>query len=116
MSAFLPPTSRGAAAEPEHPRLHQRPFSQAERKARWEVRAAQWRAREIAESVFGRVASASLLGLRASGSLRGLLHLEVPFSDLPLHQHRERQFLAAAETDPILSSVRLVYVFAPELG
>ena len=114
MSAFLPESVYGTAAEPEHPRLHQRPLSPAEQRARWEVRAAQWRARDIAESVFGRVESASLLSLRAAGPLRGLLHLEVPFRDLEVHRDREQRFLAAVETDSILAQIRLVYIFAPE--
>ncbi len=113
MSAFLPVRVHGADAEPDHPRLLQRPFSPAEQRARWEVRAAQWRAQDIAESVFGRIESASLLSLRAAGPLRGLLHFEVPFRDLDVHRDREQRFLAAVETDPILAQVRLVYVFVP---
>lgn len=115
MTAF-PTPGRGPVAEPDHPRLRQRPFSPAEQKARWEVRAAQWRAREIAESVFGRVTSASLVSIRPAGPMRGLLHIEVPFRDLEIHTERERRFLAAAESDPILSQVPLVYVFGPDLG
>ena len=49
MSAFLPANPGVRGAEPEHPRLHQEPMSPAQRRARWEVRAAQWRARELAE-------------------------------------------------------------------
>ena len=80
------------------------------------MRAAEWRARELAETVFGRVAGASLLGLRLGGELRGLLHLEVPFVDLDVHRDRERRFLAAAADDPILTQVPLVYVFGSERG
>ncbi len=102
--------------EPEHPRLTQRPLSQAELRARWEVRAAQWRAREIAELVFGEVTDSTLVSLRPDGPLRGLLHLEVPFSDLEAHHEREERFMAAVHTDPVLARVRLVYVMAPNLG
>ncbi len=116
MTAFLPAGPRGGAADPDHPRLQQRPHSPAERRARWEVRAAQWRAREIAESVFGRVASASLIGIRAGGEMRGLLELGVPFSDLALHERRQAIFLSAVEADPVLAQVPLVYVLAPDLG
>jgi len=116
VSAFLPGAARGIGPEPDHPRLRQRPFSPAEQRARWEVRAAEWRAREIAEAVFGRVASASLTGLRPAGPLRGLLHMEVPFPSLQEHRDRERLFLAAVRTDPILTQVPLVYVFGPESG
>jgi hypothetical protein len=114
VSAFLPQPARGQAADRDFPRLQQRPFSPVEQRARWEVRAAQWRAREIAESVFGRVASTALLGIRPSGTLRGLLQLEVPFDDLDAHRARERRFLAAAHSDPILAQVPLVYAFAPK--
>ena len=114
MSASLPSRWHGSGAELDHPRLISEPLSPAERRGRWEVRAAQWRAREIAEAVFGRVASVALLGLRADGTLRGLLRLEVPFADLERHRDREARFLAAAEADPILAQVRLVYVFGPE--
>ena len=102
--------------EPEHPRLQQGPRALAERRARWQVRAAQWRAREIAEAVFGEVAASSLLNLRPTGALRGLLALEVPFESLDAHRERESTFLAAVETDPILTRVPLVYVFAPRCG
>lgn len=114
MSAFLPESVHGHPPEPEHPRLQQRPVSPAEQKARWEVRAAEWRAREVAEVVFGRVSSALLTGLRAKGPLRGLLRLDVPFDDLDAHRVREHRFLTAVETDPVLSRIRLVYVIGPE--
>lgn len=116
MSPLLPERPRGPAAEPDHPRLQQRPLSPAERRARWEVRAAQWRAREIAEAVFGRVAATTLLGLRPHGELRGLLHLEVPLPDLDVHRARERVFLAAVRDDPLLARIPLVYVFGGERG
>lgn len=114
MTAFLPRTARGFAAEPDHPRLRQRPYSPAEQRARWEVRAAQWRARELAVAIFGEVSDGALLGLRAAGDLRGLLHLSVPFDDLEAHRELEVRFLAAADADPILSRVPLVYVFEPD--
>ena len=98
--------------EPEHPRLLQGPRSLAERRARWEVRAAQWRARELAEIVFGGVRGSSMVGPRSHGALRGLLELEVPFESLEAHQEREGRFVAAAAADPVLARVPLVYVFA----
>lgn len=107
--------SHGGAPDHEHPRLLQRPLSPAERRARWEVRAAQWRARELAELVFGEVASSSLIGLRPHGPLRGLLELEVPFEGLETHREREARFMAAAQVDPVLARVPLVFVFAPGL-
>jgi hypothetical protein len=114
MSVFLPERSGGGLPEPEHPRLQQRPLSTAERRARWEVRAAQWRAREIAETVFGDVGGGALIGLRSAGPLRGLLNLEVPFTDLPSHRDREARFMAAVAADPILARIRLVYVIGPQ--
>lgn len=113
MSAFLPRIAEGALPEPEHTRLQVHPLSLAERRARWEVRAAQWRARELAETVFGGVGEAVLTGLRSGGTLRGLLNLEVPFTDLASHRVREARFLAAVAADPVLSRVRLVYVIGP---
>ena len=113
MSTFLPRAVQGGLPEPEHPRLQERPHSLAEQRGRWEVRAAQWRAREIAERVFGPVGDGALTGLRTSGGLRGLLHLEVPFMDLPSHRAREARFLAAVAADPVLARVRLVYVIGP---
>lgn len=110
------PIARGGLPEPEHPRLLQRPYSLAERRARWEVRAAQWRARELAELVFGAVSESALFSLRPHGDLRGLLRLHVPFSDLAAHREREARFLAAVELDPVLTQVRLVYVIAPDVA
>jgi len=111
---FLPPVGRGDRSDPDHPGLQQRPLSQVEQQARWEVRAAQWRAREIAESVFGRVARSSLIGMRRAGRMRGLLNLEVPFTDLQTHRSREDRFMAAVDSDPVLSRVPLVYILGPE--
>lgn len=116
MTAFLPRSAPGPVKEPDHPRLLQRPVAPAAQRARWEVRAAQWRAQEIAESVFGRITSASLLGIRPGGQLRGLLLLEVPFQDLETHCALERRFLAAVGIDPILARVPLVYVFGPDVA
>jgi hypothetical protein len=114
MNAFFPRTPQGGAAEAEHPRLQQRPPTDAERRARWEVRAAQWRARELAEAVFGHVRESALFGSRASGPIRGLLRLRVPFRDVHVHQEREARFMAAVAADPVLACVRLVYVLGPD--
>lgn len=113
MSLIPEPARPGAMPDPEHPRLLQRPLSLAERRARWEVRAAQWRAREIAEAVFGDVGESALVSLRPTGPLRGLLRLEVPFVDFEAHAERERRFLAAVEADPVLERVPLVFVIDP---
>lgn len=83
---------------------------QARERERWEARAAQWRARELAEAVFGGEVVARLVG-PTRGSFRGLLHLDVPFLGLADHQERERRFVAAASDDPVLARVPLVFVF-----
>lgn len=111
MSSLLPTRPEGSGPERDHPRLHQRPLSAEEARSRWEVRAAQWRARELAEVVFGPVSAMALSGLRGRGPLRGLLRLDVPFRDLDEHRVREARFMAAVESDPLLTSVPLVYVF-----
>jgi hypothetical protein len=113
MSGFLPGNARGANHEAEHPRLLQGDLDQAQARARWAVRAAQWRARELAEAVFGDVGESSLRGLRTDGPARGLLTLTVPFDDLETHRELEARFMAAAYHDPVLSRVPLVYVFGP---
>jgi len=114
MSAFPSGPSRGAPSDAEHSSLHQRPLSPAERRGRWEVRAAQWRARAIAERVFGHVRDTALVSMRPEGSLRGLLRMSVPFCGLPDHRAKEERFLAAVDDDPVLSRIRLVYVIGPD--
>jgi hypothetical protein len=114
MSAFLPEQGRGVPTDPDHPQLVARTLDREERQSRWAVRAAQWRARELAEIVFGGIAESSLRGVRSEGAARGLLVLRVPFEDLASHQAREARFMAAAEADPVLGQVPLVYVFGPE--
>lgn len=116
MSAFVPASPAGARPEPDHPKLRQRPFSPDEQRARWEVRAAQWRARELAEHVFGSVSAMGLTGIRGQGALRGLLRLDVPFDDLDVHRAREARFLDAVAHDPLLSDVPLVFVIGPDVG
>jgi hypothetical protein len=114
MTAFVPTGSFGPEPEPEHPQLRQRPLSPAEQRARWAVRAAQWRAREIAEHVFGSVSSMGLTGIRGQGPMRGLLRLDVPFADLEAHRRREGRFMDAVRADPLLALVPLVFVISPD--
>jgi|GEM_PF-976655 hypothetical protein len=113
MSAFLPKRVSQGIPEPDHPKLQQEPASPAEQRARWQVRAAQWRAHELAHLVFGGVSDMGLIGMRLGGEMRGLLRLDVPFDDLDLHRDREARFMAAVATDPLLSSVPLLYVIGP---
>jgi hypothetical protein len=80
---------------------------------RWEARSAQWRARELAERIFGGEVEARLLGHGVRSSYRGLLHLDVPFTDLDRHRSLEASFLAVAAQDPVLSRVPFVFVLGP---
>ena len=114
MNEFVPSKSFGDLPESEQFRLQMQTSEFAERRARKEVRAATWRAREIAEVVFGRVIQSSLVGLRLDGRLRGLMRLDVPFVDLHAHEDRQAQFIAAVNLDPILKRVSFVYVIGPE--
>jgi hypothetical protein len=114
MSVLPPRGLEGPQPEAEPTRLQQGPPTEAERRARWEVRAAQWRAYELAEEVFGRVSASALVGSRASDPLRGLLRLDVPFVDLSVHREREARFLSAVAADAVLTRVPLVYILGPE--
>ena len=112
MTPLLPDRPQGAV-ELDHPRLQQLPPSRAEQRSRWEVRAAQWRARQVAEDVFGDVVNMRLTGMRDSGAFRGMLRLDVPFADLDDHAERETRFLAAVAIDPVLAHVPLLYIIGP---
>ena len=116
MTSFLPSPRGQPASEPHHSTLGLRERSAAEIRARWEVRAAQWRARELAEFVFGSVSAMGLSGIRGEGVLRGLLSLQVPFAGLEDHRQREARFLSAVAADPVLAGVALVYVIGPDAG
>jgi hypothetical protein len=113
MSALIPRRAGGEDPERAHSELQQRPLSQAEYRALWEVRAAQWRARELAEELFGSVGYMALIGIAGKGHPRGLLHMEVPFESLEAHRLIESRFMSAAARDPILTQVPLVYVMGP---
>ena len=79
---------------------------------RWSIRAAQWRALELAREVFGDGA-ARLEGFPPRGAFEGLVHLSVPFRDLKTHRHLEARFSGLAGRDELLSRVPLVFVFEP---
>lgn len=83
------------------------------RHRRWSVRAAQWRALELAREVFGETVEARLGDLRPRGSFHGFLHLAVPFRDLESHRSLESRFTAMAGADEVLREVPLVFVFDP---
>jgi hypothetical protein len=91
------------------------PGSRARTRARWELRAIQWRAAALAEVAFDGPVVARLLGGAGRG-LRGLLELEVPFDGLPSHEAAEARFLASASVDEVLGGARLVVVFTPRVS
>jgi hypothetical protein len=116
VNPLLPPTPSGRDV-PEAPESRLRQvLTEEERVARWEVRAAQYRAHELALEAFGGPVRTHLLGMRTRGAMRGLLEMGVPFEDLPGHRAREARFLAAVGADPLLSRVPLVYVLGPRSG
>lgn len=113
MNPLLPPPPSGRGV-PESPESGLRQvLTDEERAARWEVRAAQYRAQELALQAFGGPVRMHLIGMRTRGAMRGLLEMGVPFQDLPAHRAREARFLAAVSTDPLLARVPLVYVVGP---
>ena len=109
----LPPSGGDEGSDLPEPRL-QGILTEAERSARWEVRAAQWRALELARAAFGPDVSGTLLATRTHGGLRGLLKLDVPFVDLDAHRRREAAFLGMVGADPLMAQVPLVFVVGPD--
>lgn len=116
MSFLPPPWARGTDPEPQRHEHVDPLLDVEERRRRWEVRAAHWRAHALAEEVFGSAVRTRLEGLRTGGELRGLLRLEVGFRDLDEHRRAEARFLSAAGGDPLLSTVPLLYVVGPREG
>ena len=114
MSAFISGYAVQNESSRDNPVLRHEPYSPSEQRKRWEVRAAQWRARELAQLVFGDVSDMGLSGIRGGGEMRGLLRLDVPFDDLCKHHDREARFMAAVLNDPLLSAVPLLYVIGPD--
>lgn len=114
MSAILPSGSAGyrPPERPSDPVEFVEPGARDRALARWELRALQWRAAEIAEAVFGGPVGARALGGAGQG-LRGMLELEVPFDDLEGHRAAEARFLAWATRDELLAGAPLVVVFTP---
>jgi hypothetical protein len=120
VSAFLPEGPGGFIPLPEPTSIQDRTLDEDRLRLRWELRAAQWSALDLARDVFGEEASAALSGYPARAAFRGLLHLEVPLEgigrgDLERHREREARFTRLAALDPVLRRVSLVFVFAPAL-
>lgn len=114
--SLVPQTPRSHGPEPAHPSWSDRSLTQEERRGRWGVQAAHFRARELAEDVFDGPVRTGLLGVRSTGPMRAILRIDVPFSGLDRHHELERRFLERAHLDPVLSRVPLVYVLGPSLG
>ena len=115
MSGILPLRPDGGDERGDRPDIGlQQILTEEQRLGRWEVRAAEWRALELARTAFGPEVRATLLGMRHRGELRGLLKLDVPFADLGLHREREAAFLGMVGTDPLMIRVPLVFVLGPD--
>jgi hypothetical protein len=78
---------------------------------RWSLRAAQWRALEIARTIFGRGAGVRLGSYGPGGGFHGLVYLRVPFHGLDDHLAREARFTRLAGADELLARVPLVFIF-----
>lgn len=113
MSDLIPRRPSGLLPDPEQATQLVHELRREDHLRRWEVRAAQWRACELAEATFGTGVAPTLVSLRTSGPLRGLLRLDVPFDSLPSHRAREARFLASVVSDAVLSRIPLVYVLGP---
>ncbi|MFQ5536891.1 MAG: hypothetical protein ACE5GJ_05505 [Gemmatimonadota bacterium] len=115
MASWFPrPPERGVVQpEPTGIRLD---VSQDETRRRWAVRAAQWRAVELARDVFQGPVEARLISLHARGKLQGLLDLTVPWKGLEDHETRTERFLALAGADPLLAGVPLLFAVGPPRG
>ncbi len=113
MSGPFPGRPAGLDPEPPHPTSLLDDLTREERLKRWEVHAARWRARELAEATFGGSVEATLLSPRTRGPIRGLVRLDVPFLDLRDHRERETLFMAAVGNDALLSRIPLVYAIGP---
>ena len=112
MSAFFPIPPASSPEEGEATTLFDLHRQRVWAERRWQVRAAQFRALALAESIFAGRVSAQLSGTRLEGPFRGLLHLEVPFESLEDHLEREQRFTAVAGRDPVLARSPFVFVFS----
>ena len=115
MSSLVPHRPSGLPPEPESPRLLHEVLGDEERRLRWAVRAAYWKAHALAREVFSGEVETRLVGMRTRGELHGILQVDVPFRDLETHREAEARFLAAAGSDPLLASVPLLYAVGPRV-
>jgi hypothetical protein len=117
VSGLIPLRPEGGGERSDRPDAPlQERLTEEERVGRIEIRAAQWKALELARAVFGEDVGMAMIGLRHRGPLRGLLRLDVPFESLERHREREGMFLSLVGRDPLLARVPLVYVVGPDGG
>ncbi|TVP44956.1 MAG: hypothetical protein EA350_10520 [Gemmatimonadales bacterium] len=95
------------------PGWEERRNARADAADRWERRAGEWAALDLARHVFGADVEARLAGWPARAPFRGLLALRVPFHSLADHRRREQVFLLLAGRDPVVSRIPFLYVFEP---
>lgn len=109
----LVPTVRDRTFEDSHTTIVESEPTREQRLLRWGVRAAQWRAVELAQSVFGPGVRSRLAGMTPRGAFRGLLHLDVEVRRMSLgdHRAREERFLATVQADPLLARHQFVFIF-----
>jgi len=118
MSALFPQAPVPPGGDPETTEYIDHSVSEREARSRWTLQTARWRARDLAEAVFGEDVPVRV-EQRAPGAagpyaFRALLRLAVPFRSLEHHRSMERVFTACAADDPVLSLVPLIYVFDPD--
>ena len=117
MSPLIPTRPWGGDERSDRPETQlQGVRTEAEARGRWEVRAAQFRALELARETFGHATRGAMVALRHQGDIRGLMRLDVPFEDLEGHRRREAAFLSLAADDPLLNRIPIVYVLGAAHG
>jgi hypothetical protein len=77
----------------------------------WTLQSALWRARLLAEAVFGGSCVCEIGEFPKTRLFQGLLELEVPFTNPEQHFCRERIFRSWAGRDPVIGQLSLVFVF-----
>lgn len=115
MSDLFPKPPVAPGGDPESTEYLDPSLAVREERHRWTLQTARWRARELAEAIFGDDVPVSLEpgppGSAAPLVFRGSLRLSVPFDGLARHRIKERLFTSFAAEDPVLSRVPLLYMF-----
>lgn len=118
MSELFPGPHLPSGDDFENMELVDRSLAEREARSHWMLQTARWRARELAEAIFGEEVPVRVAQTAPSATgpyaYRALVKLAVPFRDLEHHRSLERIFTACAAADPVLSGVPLIYVFDPD--